>query len=73
MFKYMFITVFSHTVQDLAKDASSSGMTAGVSVFVQKSGTLRVTRLGCIHVVSVCYKLWPSSGNLLSLPCILMF
>jgi len=46
-----FITVFSHTTQDLAKDASSSGMTAGVSVFVQKSGTLRVTRLGCIHIV----------------------
>lgn len=26
-------------------------MTAGVSVFVQKNGTLRVTRLGCIHIV----------------------
>jgi hypothetical protein len=35
----------------LAKDASNSGMTAGVSVFVQKSGALRVTRLGCLHIV----------------------
>jgi putative aminopeptidase FrvX len=26
-------------------------VTAGVSVFVQKNGTLRVTRLGCIHIV----------------------
>jgi hypothetical protein len=35
-----FITILSHTIQDLAKGAFSSGMTAGVSVFVQKSGTL---------------------------------
>jgi len=41
----------SHTIQDLAKDASSSGMTAGGSVFVRKSGALRVTRLGCLHIV----------------------
>jgi len=41
-----FVTILSHTIQDLAKDASSSGMTAGVSVFVQNSGTLRVTKVG---------------------------
>jgi hypothetical protein len=35
----------------MAKNASSSGMTAGVCVFVQKSGTLRVARLGCMHIV----------------------
>jgi len=35
-----FITILSHTIQNLAKGAFSSGMTAGVSVFVQKSGTL---------------------------------
>jgi hypothetical protein len=50
-FSMSFVTILSHTVQDLAKDASSSGLTAGVSVFVQKSGTLRVTRLGYIHIV----------------------
>jgi putative aminopeptidase FrvX len=35
----------------LAEDASGSGMTGAVSVFVQKSGTLRVTRLGCMHII----------------------
>jgi hypothetical protein len=45
-----FIRILSHTIHDLANDASSSGMTAGVSVFVQKSGALRVTRFSRMHI-----------------------
>jgi hypothetical protein len=51
-----FITILSHTIQDLAEGASSSGMTAGVSVFVQKSGTLRV-----IQIMAQFWKLFESS------------